>query len=93
MRTFVPGDTNGVTLKLKLSKISAWAANEGVQREDRSRLSVSTSCGTIVSQYTEEDFGSQVHRPAMRQLLKVRMDLSAAWWWWRLGRYQLDIYT
>ena len=95
MSTFVPGDANGLALKLKLPKIAAWADNEILQREDCRRLNVSAACERVLSQYTKGIFVSQTYIPAMRWFLKVRIVLSASlprWRWWCWGGYQLELY-
>ena len=47
---FVPRGANSMVLKLKLLKIAVCADNEGLQREDYTRLSVRTAYGMILSQ-------------------------------------------
>ena len=74
----MPGGARGVRLKLKLTKVDAYAERLGWRREYRRRFNVMSHCGNNLSHSCIGKFGSSVAIPVRKSFLHVWIARSAA---------------
>jgi hypothetical protein len=82
---FTPGGAIGVRLKSYRPLSCSHADSLGLMRDPRKRFMVSSPCGNVSHHSDNGHAGSQLHKPATKWFLPVRMALSHGLRLWSCG--------